>query len=108
MDDLGRPYCNAVCRVLGRFGLGWGTNPYRIVMRSHPHLVVQAGPNFDLRESALKGQRERGLATERKRRQRRVERLRDVTLTAQDSASIGGTAGVSVMENRQGVGSDGN
>jgi endogenous inhibitor of DNA gyrase (YacG/DUF329 family) len=70
MDDLLRPYCSVVCRALGRFGLSWRTNPYRIVVSSHPYLIVQAGPNFDLRDSELKRERKRSLATERKRRQR--------------------------------------
>ena len=89
LDDLLLPYCSMVCRRLGRLGLGWRTWPYRIVVASHPYLIVQTGPGFDLRESVLRGARDRAFATERKRRQRRIERLRDVTPTAQDNASIG-------------------
>ena len=106
-DDLLLPYCSLVCRRLGRLGLGWRTGPYRIVVASHPYLIVQTGPGFDLRESVLKGVRDRALATERKRRQRRAERLRDVTPMAQSNASIGGITGVLGVENRQGVQSDG-
>lgn len=76
--------------VLNRYGLRWELHPYRIVIDSHPHLIVQAGPSFDLRESALKGARERTLAAERKRRQRAVERLTNVTPSSQYKPSIGG------------------
>ena len=87
-EDALRPYCSYVCRLLGRFGLGWRTIPYCIVVASHPHLILQAGPGFDLRESELKGARDRALATERKRRQRDRDGVRDVTPTAQYSAVI--------------------
>ena len=69
-----KPFCSEVCRLLWRYGLAWRIQPYRIVVDTRPHLIVQAGPDFDLRESELKGARERTLATERKRRQRAIER----------------------------------
>ncbi len=98
-EDALRPYCSYVCRLLGRFGLGWRTNPYFIVVASHPHLVVQGGPNFDLRESELKGARGRTLSTERKRRQRVRDSVQDVTPTAKHNASIGVHIGVPGVEN---------
>ena len=92
LDDLLLPYCSLVCRRLGRLGLGWRPWPYRIVVASHPYLIVQTGPGFDLRESVLRGARDRALATERKRGQRARLRTspmsRDVTPTAQHSAAI--------------------
>ena len=33
--------------VLSRYGLSWGLYPYRIVVMSHPHLIVQPGPSND-------------------------------------------------------------
>ncbi len=102
-DGQLRPYCSVVCRALGRSGLGWRTSPYRIVVSSHPHLIVQAGPNFDLRESALKGKRERALATERKRRQRAAVSRSDVTPNEQSNAFIGRLFSISAVENRQGA-----
>ena len=103
LEDLLLPYCSMVCRRLGRLGLGWRTQPYRVVVASHPHLIVQTGPRFDLRESVLKGARDRALATERKRKQRRVERLQDVTPTAEHTASIGAPFVIPGVENRQGA-----
>jgi hypothetical protein len=108
LDDLLRPYCSVVCRALGCFGLGWKTNPYRIVVGSHPHLVVQAGPSFDLRELVLKGARERALATERKRRQRAGGSLPDVTPNKQSNASISRSFSIPRVENRQEEESHGN
>jgi hypothetical protein len=108
LEDVLRPYCSVVCRTLGRFGLGWRADPYRIVVGSHPHLVVQAGPSFDLRESALKGARQRALATERKRRQRAAVRLPDVTPMAQSTAAKRGSIGILGVGNRQGAESYGN
>jgi hypothetical protein len=68
----GKPFAmSAVDVVLARHGLRWELYPYRIVVDGHPHIIVQAGPQFDLRESALKGTRERALTAERKRRQRK-------------------------------------
>jgi hypothetical protein len=92
-----------VDHVLSRHGLRWELNPYRIVVGSNPHLIVQAGPSFDLRESALKVARERTLAAERKRRQR--ARLgaspmsREVAPTEQSKASIRGHLAISDMQN---------
>jgi endogenous inhibitor of DNA gyrase (YacG/DUF329 family) len=83
-----KPYCSAVCKLLWRYGLAWRIQPYRIVVNSHPHLIVQAGPHFDVREPALKGARERILATERKRRQRAARSVRNVTRTAHYNPSI--------------------
>lgn len=80
--------------VLSRYGLRWELNPYRIIIESHPHLIVQTGPSFDLRESALKGARERTLTAERKRRQRQrfrdFQMSRELTSTAQYNPSIEG------------------
>ena len=94
LDDLLLPYCSLVCRRLGRLGLDWRPWPYRIVVASHPYLIVQAGPGFDLRESVLRGARDRALATERKRGQRARLRTspmsRAVTPTEQHSAVIQG------------------
>lgn len=56
--------------VLARHGLKWELNPCRVVIVSHPDIVVQSGPGFDLREIVLRGARERALATEYKRKQR--------------------------------------
>jgi endogenous inhibitor of DNA gyrase (YacG/DUF329 family) len=86
-----KPFCSEVCRLLWRYGLAWRIQPYRIVVDTRPHLIVQAGPDFDLSESELKGARERTLATERKRRQRENERHRDVTPTAQYNEAIQGS-----------------
>jgi hypothetical protein len=80
---------SAVDALLARHGLRWELYPYRIVVASHPGLIVQAGPGFDLSEQALKGARERALTTERKRRQRDRDRDRNVTPTAQYNASVG-------------------
>jgi hypothetical protein len=80
---------SVVDHVLCRHGLRWELYPYRIVVDTHPHLIVQDGPRFDLRESALKGARERALAAERKRRQRAVQNHRDVTSKEQYKAPIG-------------------
>ena len=97
-----RPYCSDVCRLLWRYGLAWQTNPYQIVVRSHPHLVVQTGPNFDLREPALRHARERVLATERQRKHRataRVEMSRIVTPAEQFNTLIQGPSLISGVEN---------
>jgi hypothetical protein len=99
VEDTLIPYCSYVCRLLGRYGLGWRTNPYHIVVATHPHLIVQPGPDFDLRESALKGARERTLATERKHRQRDRDSAQDVTPTEQDNASIGVPFAIPGVEN---------
>jgi len=40
-------YCSVVCRVLGRAGLGWRTNPYRIVDLQTGQILSE-GPAFDL------------------------------------------------------------
>ena len=40
-------YCSVVCRILGREGLGWRTNPYRIV-DARTGQVLSEGPAFDL------------------------------------------------------------
>jgi hypothetical protein len=94
-----KPYCSEVCRLLWRHGLVWKIQPYRIVVNDHPHLVVQGGPRFDLRESVLKGARERALATARKRRQRARGGALNVTPTAQRNASIGVCLGNLEAEN---------
>jgi endogenous inhibitor of DNA gyrase (YacG/DUF329 family) len=89
-----KPYCSEVCRLLWSHGLAWRIQPYRIVVDTHPHLIVQAGPRFDLRESVLEGTRERVLAAERKRRQRErfrsPEMSRQVTPTTQYNPPIEG------------------
>jgi hypothetical protein len=72
---------SVVNEVLSRYGLRWEVHPYRVVVDSHPHLIVQSGPNFDLRESALTGARECTLAADRKRRQR--GRFRDLEMSRQ-------------------------
>jgi endogenous inhibitor of DNA gyrase (YacG/DUF329 family) len=107
-DNSLKPYCSEVCRSLWRHVLAWRVQPYRIVVASHPHLIVQDGPSFDLRDQALKGARDRELAAERKRRQRRRANISDVTLTTQHSSSIRVPFVISGVENRQGVQSDGN
>jgi len=93
-----KPYCSEVCRLLWSHGLAWRVQPYCIVVDTHPHLIVQAGPRFDLRESVLEGARERVLAAERKRRQRErfrgLEMSRQVMPTAQYSAVIQGSEAV--------------
>jgi hypothetical protein len=93
-----RPYCSAVCKLLWQYGLDWRIQPYRIIVGTHPHLIIQTGPVFDLRDAALKGARERTLATERKRGQRARLRTspmsRAVTPTAQHSAVIQGSDAV--------------
>jgi endogenous inhibitor of DNA gyrase (YacG/DUF329 family) len=94
-----KPYCSVVCQLLWRYGLAWRIQPYRIVVDTQPQLIVQAGPRFDLRNSVLKGARERALATERKRRQRAVHRLRDVTPTTQYNAPIAADSGDLGVEN---------
>ncbi len=91
---------SAVDRLLWRYGLRWELYPYRIVVDTHPHLVVQPGPSFDLRDSALRGARERVLATQRKRKQRSIASLPDVTPTNQYRASIGGLFSIPAVENR--------
>jgi len=97
------PYCSDVCKLLGRYELAWRTYPYRIVVLSHPHLVVQAGPRFDLREAALKGARKRALAAERKRRQRQrfntSPESRQVTQTEQYKPPIGAPFELPGVEN---------
>lgn len=94
-----KPFCRDVCRLLWRHGLAWRIQPYRIVVDTRPHLIVQAGPDFDLRESELKGARERTLATERKRRHRENESHRDVTPSAQYNPPIEGYLAISGPEN---------
>ena len=95
-----KPYCSEVCRLLWRHGLAWRVQPCRIVVGSHPHLLVQNGPVFDLSDQALKGARERVLATERKRRQRTHSAgLRNVTPKAQLDASVGGDVSLWEVEN---------
>jgi len=107
-DNPLRPYCSEVCRHLSGHGLAWRVQPYRIVVNSHPHLILQAGPRFDLSESVLKGARERALATERKRRQRAAGSLQDVTLNGQSNASIGRSFSIPAVQNRQEAESYGN
>jgi hypothetical protein len=89
--------------VLSRYGLRWELYPYRIVVKGYAHLIVQAGPSFDLRESALKGARERTLAAERKRRQRErfrgLEMSRQVVPTAQYNTPTEGHLAISGPEN---------
>ena len=94
-----KPFCSEVCRLLWRYGLAWRIQPYRIVVDTRPHLIVQAGPDFDLSESELKGARERTLSTERKRRQRANERQPNVTPTAQYNPPIEGHLAISGPEN---------
>lgn len=101
MDNPLWPYCSEVCRLLFGHGLAWRVQPYRIAVNSYRHLIVQAGPRFDLRESALKGARGRALAAERKRRQRAVGSLLNVTLNEQSNASIGRSFSISAVENWQ-------
>ena len=71
-------------------------------MASHPYLIVQTGPGFDLRESVLRGARDKAFATERKRRQRVRLRTspmsREVTPTVQHSAVIQGSEAVLGVE----------
>jgi len=85
--------------VLSRYGLSWGLHPYRIFVASHPHLTIQTGPTFDLREYALAGARERALTTERKRRQRQrfgsLEMSRQPGLMEQYNAPVGGHLAIS-------------
>jgi len=73
---------SAVDMILARHGLRWELYSYRIVVDGHPHIIIQAGPQFDLRESVLQGVRERALAAERKRRQR--DRLRSPKMSRSD------------------------
>jgi len=98
-----KPYCSAVCRLLCSHELAWRIQPYRIVVDTHPHLIVQAGPRFDLRKSALEGARERVLAAERKRRQRErfrgLEMSRQFTPTAQYNPPVEGHLAISGAEN---------
>ena len=79
---------SVIDRVLNRYGLRWAASPYRIVVNSHPHLIVQAAPHFDLRETVLKGARDRVLAAERKRRQRTIRNPKNVTRKEQYKAPI--------------------
>ncbi len=88
MENPFLPYCSAVCRLLGRRKLSWKIKPCRIVVDGRPNLIVQSEPHFDLRESALRGARERALETNRKRRQRAAAKLRNVPPTAQYKPSI--------------------
>jgi hypothetical protein len=99
---------SVIDQILSRYGLRWELNPYRIVVDSHPHLIIQIGPSFDLRDVALRGARERVLATERKRRQRSRGNTQDVTPTAQYKQSIGVRIGISGAQNHLGVESYGN
>jgi hypothetical protein len=73
---------SAVDAVLARHGLRWKLDPYRIVADGYPDVIVQAGSHFDLRESTLRGARERALTTDRKRRQRK--RLRTPKMSRSD------------------------
>src|SRR5262249_34009259 len=100
------PYCSEVCRLLNRYGLGWRINPCRIVVKSHPHLIVQEGPQFDLQESVLRGARERVLAAERKRRQR--IKVQNVTSTEQYNAPIQKSIAVSAIKNAEAIARDQN
>jgi hypothetical protein len=51
-------YCSVVCRVLGRSGLGWRINPYRIVDLK-TGLVLSEGPSFDLTPRGIASLQER-------------------------------------------------
>ena len=53
---------SVIDQVLFRYGLRWEMAPYRIVVNSHPHLIVQAGPHFDLRAWMLKGSQRSGVS----------------------------------------------
>ncbi len=47
LSETLRPYCSVVCRAIGASGLGWRTNPYRIVdLKSETQL--SPGPGFDV------------------------------------------------------------
>jgi endogenous inhibitor of DNA gyrase (YacG/DUF329 family) len=47
IPEILRPYCSVVCRAIGASGLGWRTNPYRIVdVKSETQL--SSGPSFDV------------------------------------------------------------
>ena len=94
-----QPFCSEVCRLVWRHGLAWRVQPCRIVVGSHPHLVIQEGPHFDLRAQALKGARERAMAAERKRRQRGLGSSQDVTPTPQYKPSIGDSFAVLEAKN---------
>jgi hypothetical protein len=86
-----KPYCSEVCRLLWRHGLAWRIQPYRVVIGTHPHLIVQSGPRFDLRESALLGAKQRALEADRKHRQRATAKVRNVPSTEQYKPSIQGS-----------------
>ena len=94
-----KPYCSEVCRLLWRHGLAWRIDPYRVVVSTHPHLIVQSGPRFDLRESALLGAKQRVLETDRKRRQRVAARAQNVPPTERYNPSIRGHLTVLGAEN---------
>jgi len=53
-------YCSIVCAVLGRAGLGWRTNPYRIVDLVAGR-VVSEGPAFDLTPRGIAWLKERAI-----------------------------------------------
>ena len=47
IPEILRPYCSVFCRAIGPAGLGWRTNPYRIVdLKSETRL--SSGPGFDI------------------------------------------------------------
>jgi len=94
-----KPYCSEVCLLLWRHGLAWRVQPCRIVVASHPHLVVQKGLSFDLREQTLKGARQRELSAERKRRQRVRDNTQEVTPTAQYNPPVEVHLAISGPEN---------
>lgn len=95
-DKLLLPYCSVFCRVLGTRGLGWRTNPCRIV-DLETRVILTQGRQFDLSGPGLSDLVVRANAI---RRTHRLKQLREAAELEQIKRSAGGSFSIPGPENR--------
>jgi endogenous inhibitor of DNA gyrase (YacG/DUF329 family) len=97
-DDFLRPYCSVVCRRLACYGLGWRTEPYRIV-DLQTGVVVAAGPYFDLSSDGIGELVLEAKAARRRKARMQSSEFQEVSPMEQMKSSIEGSFSIPGVKN---------